>query len=117
MNRTRHYFFSLVIFLLIISPASGQSKFTVNGYVKDSTNGESVISATIAINGKSITSNSYGFYSVTLDEGEYDVLVSHVAYLSQSFHLSLHQNIVYNIYLIARSAAMNEVIVYSKRRD
>jgi hypothetical protein len=116
MNRTATYLFS-VLFFLVFKSANGQSKFTVNGYVRDSTSGESVISATIAINGKSITSNSYGFYSVTLDEGEYDVLVSHVAYLSQSFHLSLHQNIEYNIYLIARSAAMSEVIVYSKRRD
>jgi hypothetical protein len=97
--------------------ATAQNKFTLNGYIKDSTNGESVISATVAVDGKSVASNQYGFYSITLDEGEYDVLVSHVAYLTQSFHLSLHSNVEQNIYLLPKSSALTEVVVFSKRKD
>ena len=82
------FFFGLVV-LLTGFTASAQQKFTLNGYVKDSASGESIISATVAVNGKSVASNLYGFYSITLEEGEYDVLVSHVSYLSQSFHISL----------------------------
>ena len=106
-----------VVLVLCVLVSTAQNKFTLNGYVKDSTNGESVIGATVAINGKSVSSNQYGFYSITLEEGEYDVLVSHVAYLAQSFHISLKKNREYNIHLIPRSAALNEVVVYSRRRD
>lgn len=97
--------------------ACAQNKFTLNGYIKDSTNGESVISATISVNGKSLGSNQYGFYSVTLEEGDYDVLVSHVSYLTQSFHVSLHKNVEHNVYLLPKSSALSEVVVFSRQRD
>ncbi|MGZ8538063.1 MAG: TonB-dependent receptor, partial [Flavisolibacter sp.] len=110
-------FYNCFFFLLISYTAAAQSKFTLNGYVKDSASGELVISATIAINGKSVSTNQYGFYSITLDKGEYDVLVSHVSYLTQSFHISLQSNVEHTILLLSRSAAMSEVVVYSRRRD
>src|SRR4029079_16331209 len=90
---------------------------TLNGYIKDSSNGESIIGATVSINGKSITSNQYGFYSITLEGGEYDALVTHVSYLTQSFHLSLNNNVQHNIFLLPKSSALTEVVVYSKRKD
>ncbi|MFL5742895.1 MAG: carboxypeptidase-like regulatory domain-containing protein [Flavisolibacter sp.] len=107
----------LLFFLFLQFISIAQNKFTLNGYVKDSSSGELVINATISLSGRSITSNQYGFYSVTLEAGEYEVLVSHVAYLAQSFHISLHQNKQENIYLIPKTAALNEVVVYSRRRD
>ena len=97
--------------------ASAQEKFTLNGYVKDSASGESIIGATVSINGSSVTSNQYGFYSITLEPGTYDVLVSHVAYLTQTFQLKLEKNLGYDILLISRAAAMNEVVVSARKRD
>ena len=87
--------------LICSTSVIAQNKFTLNGYIKDSTNGESIIGATVSVNGKAITSNQYGFYSITLEEGEYDALVSHVSYLTQSFHLRLNSNIQHNIFFIA----------------
>ena len=109
-------FFLFVLFGISFVVAA-QNKFTLNGYIKDSTNGESVIGATVSVNGKSISSNQYGFYSITLDEGEYDVLVSHVSYLTQSFHINLHNNLRQTIFLLPKSSALTEVVVYSKRKD
>lgn len=110
-----------LLFLFVLVGVSelvfAQSKFTFNGYIKDSTNGESVISASISVGGKSIMSNQYGFFSITLEEGEYDVLISHVSFLTQSFHLSLHSNVQRNIFLLPRSSALAEVVVFSKQRD
>lgn len=110
-----------LIFLFILLSenllAAAQNKFTLNGYVKDTTNGESVISATVTVNGKSVISNQYGFYSVTLQKGGYDVTVSHVSYLTQSFHIDLHNNIQKDIFLSPKSSALTEVVVYSKRKD
>jgi hypothetical protein len=94
-----------------------QDKFTLNGYVRDSASGESIIGATVRINGRSVTSNQYGFYSITLPSGDYEVLASHVSYQSLSLALSLKSNQVLNLLLPPRSAALNEVVVYSRRRD
>ena len=111
----RVYFF--VFFFLISILASAQIKFTINGYVKDSVSGESVIGATITIDGKSVNSNQYGFYSVTLDSGEYNLTVSHVSYLTQSNAVQLTQNVHQNFLLLPKSASLNEVVLYSKRKD
>lgn len=110
-----------VLFLFVLLCGSlmavAQNRFTLNGYIKDSTNGESVIGATVSVNGRAVVSNQYGFYSVTLEQGEYDVLVSHVSFLTQSFHISLEKNIEQNIFLLPKSAALTEVVVYSRRKD
>jgi hypothetical protein len=108
--------FSLLLFV-VSTTAFAQNKYTINGYVRDSVSGETVISATITIDGKTISSNQYGFYSLTLNEGKYDLAVSHVSYVSALFHVSLKENIQQNIFLRPKSAALNEVIVYSKKRD
>ena len=103
--------------LLIGSIATAQTKFTINGYVKDSLTGESVIGATVAVDGRSVLSNQYGFYSLTLDSGSYELLVSHASYLSFSQRVQLTENLEQTVFLLPRTAAMNEVVVFSRRRD
>ena len=108
------------LFLLLIMAgfvASAQTKYTVSGYVKDSASGESVVNATIVVNGKTVGSNGYGFYSITLDSGDYDFTVSHVSYLTQSTRIALTKNVERNVYLLSKATALSEVVVYSRRRD
>lgn len=116
-NQRINRVFLLLLGMICSSIAFSQNKFTLNGYVKDTTNGESIIGATISVNGKSISSNQYGFYSMTLEEGEYDVLISHVSYLTKSFHVSLRNTIQQNIFLLPKSAELNEVVVFSRKKD
>ncbi|RYZ50087.1 MAG: TonB-dependent receptor, partial [Chitinophagaceae bacterium] len=108
----------MVLFFLAGSVSGyAQTKFTINGYVKDSLTGESVIGATITINGKSVGSNQYGFYSITVDSGDYELAVSHVSFLTQSQRIQLSENLQLNLFLLPKSAALSEVVIYSKRRD
>lgn len=55
-------------------------KLSLHGKVTAARTGETIIGATITIAGTSIatTTNEYGFYSLTLSEGQYTVLVSAV---------------------------------------
>ena len=112
-------FISAVILLLFFSTVFSQNRFTINGYVKDSLSGESIIGATIAVNGQSrgVASNQYGFYSITLEEGNYTLNVSHVSYLGKSIEINLRNNQSFNFEILSRSAAIEEVVVFSKRRD
>jgi hypothetical protein len=114
-------------FLLLVflgADAIGQSplssnRFTLNGYVRDSLSGETIIGATLTINNQSrgVTSNAYGFYSITLEKGNYTIQVSHVSYIGRSFVITLDSNQSVNIDLNSKTASMNEVVVYTRRRD
>ena len=107
-------------FLFAISVSSfAQSKFTLNGYVRDSASGETIIGATVSASNpsKSVITNQYGYYSLTLDSGTYAISISHISFFARSFTLLLDKNIEADFLLLSKAAAMSEVIVYSRRRD
>src|SRR5215204_746558 len=105
----------LVIGTLVVT---AQNRYTISGYIRDSLSQETLIGASITISGhgKGINSNQYGFYSITLPEGTYPVVVSFVGYHSQQSTISLNGNTVLNFSLLQRSV-LEEVVVSSRRRD
>ncbi len=115
--------------ILSQEPVSGTaraSRFSLNGYVRDSLSGESIIGATVSVNlpagqaggqSRGVLSNQYGFYSITLDSGVYTISVSHVSYQGKSISVDLGSNQSYNFEVVTKTYLSNEVIVYSKRRD
>lgn len=94
-------------------------RFSLNGYVKDSLSGETIMGATITVNGqpKGVASNQFGFYSITLDAGTYTITASHISYVAKPFTVQLSSSQSYNFDLVPKSSANTEVVVYSKRRD
>jgi hypothetical protein len=114
----------LIAALSIVTPLLAQQtpsagRVVLNGYVRDSLTGESIIGATITVGGgsRTVTSNKYGFYSLTLDKGRHTIAFSHVAYQVRAYSLPLDSNSNLNVDMVSRSAAMNEVVVFSRRRD
>src|SRR6185503_21006690 len=90
-----------VVFLFVILPflvysqsksTAASGKITLNGYVRDSLSGELIIGATININGqgKGVASNQYGFYSITLDPGDYVISITHISYQQKIMKFDLH---------------------------
>ena len=67
----------LLTFLLIFHISVLAQKHTISGYVSDFETGESVIGANIFSNDYSagVSSNKYGFYSIT-DEGTHTIYLS-----------------------------------------
>ncbi|OQP41035.1 TonB-dependent receptor [Niastella yeongjuensis] len=98
--------------------ATAQERFTLSGYVRDSLSGETLIGATVAVNGhgKSIVSNQFGFYSITLPRGTYPVFVSFAGYQPVQRELTLDKNIEQSFYLTTKPV-LQEVIVSARRRD
>jgi len=63
-------FTSLLLLLAIFGHS--QKSYTVNGYIKDAATGETLIAANIVNKADVIigtSTNTYGFYSLTLPEG------------------------------------------------
>ncbi len=121
----------VVVLLFLLDTASAQNpnfpsslpRFTINGYVKDSLSGESILGASIIVSGqgggqpKGVTSNQYGFYSLTLEVGTYTISASHVAYFSKPQTVTLNSNRSYDFELLPKTSSNSEVIVYARRRD
>nr|WKN35849.1 TonB-dependent receptor [Tunicatimonas sp. TK19036] len=87
-------------------------KYTVSGYVKDQTNGESLIGANVfdqqSLSGTS--SNTYGFYSLTLPSDSITLLYSFVGYQPRVVKLLLSQDTTINIEL-SEGELLDEVII------
>ena len=115
MKKNLFFFFLLTLSL----PVVAQKKYTLSGYFKDAATGETLIGATITEKGnaKGISSNQYGFYSLTLAEGSYAFLASSVGYQPLPFNLELLKDTVINISLNSGMALSEEVIVTSRKRE
>jgi outer membrane receptor protein involved in Fe transport len=113
--------YKLLVVLFLMAPffIMAQNRFTVSGFIKDSLNGETLIGATIAIQGKTkgISSNQYGFYSITLEEGEYIFICSYIGYQPKIIAVKLDGNKQLNFNMLPKVALSQEVIVSSKKRD
>ena len=112
------YFF-IFLFILGSSHAFAQNKFTISGYIKDSLNGETLIGAAITVQGQSkgISSNLYGFYSITLDEGKYILICSFVGYRYKAVEINLVADIKINFEVLPKINLSQEVVVTTKKRD
>jgi hypothetical protein len=114
----RYPLFFIIIFFIHLEALS--QKFTINGYVKDATSGETLIGASISAteSGKGVTTNAYGFYSLTLEQGFYEFVVSYVGYETQVQRINLNANQTLNFQMAPeKSNQTEEVVVTGKRRD
>ena len=77
-----------------------QRRHTLSGYVRDES-GESLINATIydLTDGIGTTTNEYGFFSLTLPEGEHQLRFSYVGYADKVEKLNLSKDMHHNMAL------------------
>ena len=121
VNRFQKLLYTFLVFScsFFVFSSSAQEKFTINGYIKDSLSGETLIGANITVKpeGKTASSNQYGFYSITLKSRTYQLIVSFVGYEAKEISLSLNNNIQQNILLVPSNAIVSDVTVVGKKRD
>lgn len=98
------------IFMLSCILAIGQT-ITLSGYITDNTNGESLIGTTIYSkeSEKGVTSNTYGFYSLSLPAGKHSIIFSYIGYQSIDTVINLGKDITLNIALHEVDQAIEEV--------
>lgn len=108
---------SLLGLFLLTSQVFSQS-YTLSGYIQDSASGEKLIGANIydKANLRGTTSNTYGFYSITLPGGEYDFIFSFVGYAAQERKISFSKDQTLNISLSA-SVELEAVEITGQRLE
>lgn len=102
----------LLSFSLCISLSARAQDFTISGYIKDERTGETLIGANVydAKSGLGTSSNTYGFYSITLPRDSVKLLFSYVGYESVAQSLWLDGNRVFDVALPI-SVTLKEVVV------
>lgn len=110
----------IIIFFLSLHPLFAGQLMTVSGYIRDAKTGEDLIGATVSIkelSGKGTGTNAYGFYSLTLPSGQYQITAQYMGYEPQiqQINLTAHQKI--DFLLTAQDNALGEVVVTSQRKN
>ncbi|MEA4985940.1 hypothetical protein SDC9_50226 [bioreactor metagenome] len=106
----------LLICTLPILQISAQY-YTISGYITDEKSGETLINASIYdINSrKGTVANVYGFYSLTLPQGQIDLQYSYVGYATQARKFELKKDTVINI-RFKSSVDLQEITVIGHQR-
>lgn len=99
--------------------ANAQDKYTLSGYVKDASTGETLIGANIITQDKSVgaTTNVYGFYSLSLPVGKYKITYTYIGYNNQQYEINLDKDIENNVELLEAGVTGEEVIVTAEKKD
>ena len=109
----------LTLLVLFSFKSFSQERFTLNGYITDSESGESLIGATVFINeiNSGTVTNPYGFYSITLDEGNYNIDFRYIGYTTISREINLSSNTKIDIELASSDIQLESVVVSDVAED
>jgi len=103
----------ILLFLLLPMLASSQDKFTLSGVITDESSNETLIGANIIITSlqTGTTSNEYGFYSITLPQGVYELQISYLGYTTIVQTIDLIKDLGLSIKLKEASESLDEIII------
>ena len=111
----------VVIGLLFSALSYSQTpeKVILSGYIKDASNGETLIGATVFIieHEAGATSNEYGFYSVSVPPGPCTVEYAYLGYNSAVSELSLEVDTKLDIELSEEAAMIEEIVITAEPED
>mgnify|MGYP000937818056 CR=1 FL=1 len=104
-------------FLLISAAVFSQEKFTLSGTISDDSSNETLIGASVFIKETqaSVTTNEYGFFSISLPAGTYTVQISYVSFGTIEEKVTLTQNIRKSYKLSSSSEELQEVVITGDR--
>lgn len=111
--------FLFIIALFFVTTIAFSQKYTISGYVKDVNSNEDLIGANIVIKELNIgaVTNKYGFYSITIPKGKYQIEYSFISFKTITKKISLNKNLTINIQMEPDSYMTDEVVVSGERRD
>ena len=111
--------FPICLFLLFTSICAGQIEFNLNGYITDEKTGETLIGANIynTYSKKGSASNTYGYFSIKVTQGEILIICSYIGYRTDSIKLNIASNLKYNFELEPISDKLDEVTLQHKESN
>ena len=108
---------TFIILFTTFFTALAQEKFTLSGTITDQNSNETLIGVNIFFPElkTGVTTNEYGFYSITLPKGKHQVQISYLGYKTVNETIDLTQNTKYNLPLSNEDNVLKEVIITDDR--
>ena len=109
-----HFYKQLLsIFLTLFSIVAIGQTTTISGTIVSANSNETLIGVTVYIASleKGAVTNEYGFYSLRIPAGKYDINYSYLGYQSQKISIDATNNITQNIFLTESQETLSEVII------
>ncbi|VAW09887.1 TonB-dependent receptor [hydrothermal vent metagenome] len=109
----QHSKFLFFLFMCFSLMCFSQKKYTLSGTISEEKSNETLIGVTIAVLElrTGVTTNEYGFYSLTLPEGEYEIQVSYLGFHDIVRTILLSENQKINFQLLEEAEQLEEVVV------
>jgi hypothetical protein len=107
-------YFLLLFTLLISKSIILAQSYTISGYITDKNTGETLVGVIAYVkNDLKIgrTSNEYGFYSLSMPVGKYELVFSNIGHEKKTITVTLKKDITLNIALEETSINLQEVFV------
>jgi len=104
----------------VLSSNQLQKTGTISGFIRDSRTGESLTGAVVypkEIPSIGITSNSYGYFSLTLPAGKYSLVVQFMGYKTMTVPVDLLENVKMNLEMDEESITLNEVTITGEKSN
>ncbi|MEY8019859.1 carboxypeptidase-like regulatory domain-containing protein [Muriicola sp. SD30] len=104
----------LPIFFFFISILGiAQNRYTISGTVTEASSNETLIGVTIAIPSlrTGVTTNEYGFYSLTLSQGTYELQITYLGFEDIVETVTFDQNRKMNFQMAEKAQILEEVVV------
>lgn len=111
--------FLFVVFCIVAIQSYAQSTVKIAGYVKDSTNGETLIGATIYIKELATggQTNEYGFYTLSVPPGTYTLVITYPGFSKQESQKKILDNTSLSFNLAPLGFTSSEVVISSQRTN
>ncbi|MFW6370684.1 MAG: TonB-dependent receptor [Bacteroidota bacterium] len=109
----------LILFSFHISRGNEIPRNTLSGYIYDAGNGEALIGATVLVKGEQTgtVTNLYGFYSLSLPPGIYEIQFSYIGYDPVEKYFNFDDDISYSVELQPSVEELEEVTISTERKD
>lgn len=120
MHLIKSFLISITFLFVFSANSLAQESYTINGVVRDSLSGETLIGVSLKFNGKTqvgTSTNAYGFFSYKLNSGTYDLSVSYVGYKTILKKVTISADTKLDLNMVSDNVIDEIVISAEKRND
>src|SRR5690606_14383617 len=113
------YYALILVASLFYGNVWAQAKINISGYVKAASTGEVLIGATVQSKGanRAVRTNSYGFFSLELENSESTLVISYVGYVPLERTINLNEEKRFNFELSPIGREIEEVVISGRKQN
>ena len=106
-------------FILFTNIMSAQERYTVSGTITDISNGETLFGASVFLEGTTIgvTTNEYGFYSITAPKGNYNMIISYIGFTELKKDITLDKDHKIDFEIVEFSTQLDEIVLTAEEPE